>query len=583
MNIFNLLTLIGGLAFFLYGMNVMSGGLERMAGGGLQRTLKKMTSNPVKSLLLGAGITIAVQSSSATTVMLVGLVNSGIMSIEQTVGIIMGSNIGTTLTAWLLSLVGIESDNVWLQLLKPENFSLIFAFIGILLIMISKNTKKRDIGAILVGFSILMFGMTLMSDAVSPLADMPEFKSILTAFENPLLGIITGTVFTGIIQSSAASIGILQALALTGSISYSIAFPIIMGLNIGTCATALLSSIGVTKDAKKVAVIHILIKILGTLAFLFIYLIGGMIFDFSFLNQPIDAIGIAVLHSLFNILNTVLLYPFSKFLVRAANFILRDNNGSAEKQKTELLDERLFATPSIAISECDAITQKMSSIASNSIITALHSIGNYSTATEKTILENEDILDKYEDKLGTSLVKLSSEQLSEIDSHRISKMLHTIGDFERLGDHAVNILNVTKELYEKKLSFSTVAQSEVKILTDAVCEIVTLTAEAYEKNSPDDATEIEPLEQVIDSLVSSIKSRHIKRLQTKECSIEMGFILSDLLNNCARVSDHCSNIAVSIIEISHDSFDTHKYLNGVKVGNKYFNDVYDKYSEKYKV
>lgn len=582
MDIFNIISLAGGLAFFLYGMHVMSRGLERMAGSKLQQLLKNMTSNPFKSMLLGAVITIAIQSSSATTVMLVGLVNSGIMTANQSVGVIIGTNIGKTLTAWMLSLVGLETDNFWLKMLKPENFSLIFALVGIILIMMSKNAKKRDIGSILVGFAVLMYGMKQMSDAVSPLADMPEFAEILTAFNNPILGVLTGAVITAVIQASSASIGILQALSLTGNITYGMAIPIIMGLNIGTCATALISSIGVNKNAKKVAVIHILFSIIGTVIFLSLYLIADAAFNLSFTDQAIGSGAIALVHSIFNIATTIVIFPFSKQLVKCADFILHDKNGD-EPEKTELIDERLIATPSIAINECDNVTMKMAEIAAESLNTALDSINGYSNAADKKITEFEDMLDKYEDKLGTTLVKLSSKKLNEADSHRVSKMLHSIGDFERLGDHSVGLLNVSKELYEKKIAFSNVATAEVAVLTAAVREIVSITLSAYEHNSPEEATAVEPLEQVIDTLVATMKGRHIKRLQQGQCSIELGFILTDLLNNCARISDHCSNIAVSIIEIAHDSFDTHKYLNDVRHGNKYFNDIFDSYLEKYQI
>ncbi len=582
MDILDFIQLGGGLAFFLYGMHVMSGGLERMAGGRLQTMLKSATSSRFLSLILGIGITVAVQSSSAVTVMLVGLVNSGIMSIGQTVGVIMGSNIGTTLTVWLLTLVGLETDNLFISLLKPENFSLIFALIGILLIMASKSTKRRDIGAILVGFAVLMYGMKLMSGSVSGLADSPAFTSLLLAFENPLLGVATGAIFTAIIQASSASIAILLALSATGEITYAMALPIIMGQNIGTCVTSLISSIGVNKNAKKVAVIHILFNTIGTVIFLIAYLVINRFFDIAFMSLPISEAGIALFHTLFNIITTILLMPFSKLLVKAANAILRDKK-DGEMQRTELLDERILATPSIAITECDALTQKMAKIAHETLIESFASVGHYSKAIEENILINEDKLDNYEDKLGTALVKLSSEQLSEHDSLRISKMLHTIGDYERLGDHAVNIMRVSKELYEKKLSFSPAATEEVKVLLAALTEIVNLTSDAYVKNSPEAASVIEPLEQVIDSLVTSMKTRHIKRLQAKECSIELGFILSDLLNNCSRISDHCSNIAVSIIEISHNSFDTHQYLNAIKHGNRNFNENFEIYSEKYRI
>jgi len=582
MDLFSVITLLGGLAFFLYGMEVMSGGLERMAGGKLEHSLRRMTSNPFKSLVLGAGITIAIQSSSALTVMLVGLVNSGIMNISQTVGVIMGSNIGTTLTAWLLSMVGLETDNLWLKLLKPENFSLVFALVGIIMIMMSKNSKKKDIGSILVGFAVLMYGMKLMSGAVSPLADMPEFASLLTAFENPILGVIIGAVFTGIIQSSAASVGILQALALTGSITFGMALPIIMGQNIGTCVTALISSIGVNRNAKKVSVIHISFNLIGTVVFMILYYGLDAIFHFSFTDLPIDALGIAVVHSIFNVATTVLLLPFSKMLVWIANTVLRDKQGTTVAP-TELIDDRLLATPSIAISEGNSLTRKMARFTHDTLLLALSCDSSFSEANAKQILENEDTLDRYEDKLGTFLVKLSAKELSDTDSKKISKMLHAIGDLERMGDHAVNLMRVFEELHTKKLTFSQQAQQEITVLQNAIREILDMTVKAYVDTDLALASQVEPLEQVIDKLVAAIKSRHIARLQAGSCTIELGFILSDLLNNYSRISDHCSNIAVSIIEISRASYDTHEYLNTIKSGDSDFESNFARFSAKYQV
>ena len=582
MDLFSVITLLGGLAFFLYGMEVMSGGLERMAGGKLEHSLRRMTSNPLKSLALGAGITIAIQSSSALTVMLVGLVNSGIMNISQTVGVIMGSNVGTTLTAWLLSMVGLETNNVWLKLLKPENFSLVFALVGIIMIMMSKSSKKKDIGSILVGFAVLMYGMKLMSNAVSPLADMPEFANLLTAFENPILGVIIGAVFTGIIQSSAASVGILQALALTGSITFGMALPIIMGQNIGTCVTALISSIGVNRNAKKVSVIHISFNLIGTVVFMILYYGLDAIFHFSFTDLPIDALGIAVVHSIFNIATTAMLLPFSKTLVWIANTVLRDKQDTTVAP-TELIDERLLATPSIAISEGNSLTRKMARFTHDTLLLALDCDTNFNDTNAKQILENEDTLDRYEDKLGTFLVKLSAKELSDTDSKKISRMLHAIGDFERMGDHAVNLMRVFEELHTKKLTFSQQAQAEINVLQNAIREILDMTVKAYTETDLAVASQVEPLEQVIDKLVAAIKSRHIDRLQAGSCTIELGFILSDLLNNYARISDHCSNIAVSIIEISHASYDTHEYLNTVKSGDSDFDSNFARFSAKYQV
>ena len=579
MDLFSFIMLGGGLAFFLYGMNVMSSGLERMAGGKLEGALRRMTSSLWKSLALGAGITIAIQSSSAMTVMLVGLVNSGIMDISQTVGVIMGSNIGTTLTAWLLSLVGLETSNVALKLLKPEHFSLIFALVGAIMIMMGKKQRQKDIGSIFVGFAVLMYGMKLMSSAVSPLADSPQFASLLTAFENPILGVLVGAVFTGIIQSSAASVGVLQALALTGSITYGMAIPIIMGQNIGTCVTALISSIGVSRNAKKVAIIHISFNLIGTAVLLAIYLICDAFIGFAFTDTSIDATGIALVHSVFNVATTVMLLPFGKFLVRIANTLLKDK---AEDAPRHLLDERLLATPSVAIAECDRLTNRMAEIAHESLMSAFAVARDYDAARADSVTHYEDELDRYEDELGTLLVHLSSMQLSQNDSICVSKMLHAIGDFERLGDHAVNIRDTARELHEKDAHFSEDAQREMLILTDALEEILSQAIHSYCDNNVKGAYRVEPLEEVIDDLVATIKTHHIQRLTAGECDIERGFILNDFLNNFERVSDHCSNVAVTIIELSNNRFDTHRYIHSVAYNTEGFREDYKRYSEKYK-
>ena len=583
MNIFSVIKLIGGLAFFLYGMHVMSTGLERMAGGKLEQTIKKMTSSKFKSIVLGIGITIAIQSSSAVTVMLVGLVNSGIMKIGQTIGIIMGSNIGTTLTAWILSLVGIQSDNVWMNLLKPENFSLLFAFVGVLLIMVAKEAKKKDIGSILIGFAVLMFGMNLMSNAVSPLADMPEFASLLTAFENPILGVAVGAIFTGIIQSSAASIGILQALALTGSITYGMAIPIIMGQNIGTCVTALISSINVNKNAKKVAVIHISFNFIGTVICLILYYGIDSIVHFPFTDQPINAVGIAAAHSIFNIATTGMLLPFTDMLEKIARFVLREGKDAEEKTEEVLLDDRLLAMPSVAVSECYNASINMAVLAENTLLSAIKITEQYDEKMMLQILEDENSIDNYEDRIGTYLVKISAKALSDADTKKSSKILHAIGDFERLGDHAVNIAKTAQELNKKELAFSEEAVRELGVLASALREILGIASAAYRNNDIQLATRVEPLEQVIDGLIAAIKARHIERLQAGVCTIEMGFILSDILNNYGRVSDHCSNIAVAVIEVAQNSFDTHQYLNAVKYGNSEFDNVFDSFRAKYHV
>ena len=581
MDLFDLFTLVGGLAFFLYGMNVMSTGLEKMAGGKLEKILKKMTSNPFKSLLLGAGITIAIQSSSAMTVMLVGLVNSGIMQLGQTVGVIMGSNVGTTLTAWILGLSGIESEMIFLELLKPKNFSPIIALIGILFIMMSKSRKKRDMGSIFVGFAILMTGMQFMSQSVEGLEEIPEFAELMAAFTNPILGVLVGAVVTGIIQSSAASVGMLQALSVTGNITYGIAFPIIMGQNIGTCVTSLISSIGVNKNAKRVAVVHVLFNLIGTTIFLVAFMILNLTLKPAIINESIDMWGIAACHSIFNILTTALLIPFQKWLEKMANFIVKD---TTEKEEYALIDERLFKTPSIAIEECNVHTIKMAEVAKEVITKAISLLNNFDEKLAQEVLDSETLLDNYEDKLGTILVRLSGKGLSASDSRKIAKLLHTIGDFERIGDHAVNLVYNATEIKEKNIEFSEAAKKELAVIIDAVNEIMTLTVESFANNNLETASKVEPLEEVIDKLMDIIKGNHISRLQAGNCTIEYGFVLSDLLNNLERVSDHCSNVAVAIIELEHNSFETHEYLHEIKKSdNENFIENYRIFLKKYAI
>ena len=578
----DVIALFGGLAFFLYGMDVLSSGLERMAGGKLERALKAITSNRLKCLLLGLGITAAIQSSSAVTVMLVGLVNSGIMTLRQSIGVIMGSNIGTTMTAWILTLAGVESDNLWISLLNPENFSLIFAFIGVVMIMVCKDTKKKDIGNILAGFAVLMYGMKLMSNAVEPLSNSEGFTNLLLAFKNPILGVLVGLFITAVIQSSSASVGILQALAMTGAVSYGAAIPIIMGQNIGTCVTALISSFGVGRNAKKVAVVHIAFNVIGTVICLTIYCILDAIFNFAFADLSVDQVGIAVIHTSFNVFTTAILLPFSGMLEKFANKILPE---IPEKKKTssKFLDRRLLATPSIAISECDNLATNMAAIAMKTLRRSISLIYNYDKKVADKIVSSEDSLDKYEDELGTYLVQLSPEKLSDSDSLRVSKILHAIGDFERLGDHAVNLMKAAQEMHEKGISFSPAGQRELAILVDAISEILDITEEAYTKSDVRLAMRVEPLEQTIDVLVMTGKDNHVKRLQSGECSILPGFVLSDILNNLERISDHCSNIAVAVIELAHHSFDTHKYLSGIRSENQEYRDAFDAFSAKYQI
>ena len=578
-NIFNIFTLLGGLALFLYGMKIMSSGLETLAGGKLEGLLKKMTSNPIKSLALGAGITIAIQSSSALTVMLVGLVNSGIMQLPQTVGVIMGSNVGTTLTAWITSLAGIEDGNFFMTLLKPSSFSPVVALIGILLIMASKSDKRRSVGSIMIGFAILMFGMGFMSDSMKSLSELEGFTSVLTAFNNPILGVIVGALFTGIIQSSAASVAVLQGLAGTGSLTFAMAFPIIMGQNIGTTVTAAISSIGVSKNAKRVAVVHAAFNIIGTVAFLLVYAVIYLTVKPLFFNLPIDEFGIAVSHTVFNVATTLLLIPFSKLLVRLAHFFVKDQEKEIAKEAPVcFLDQRLFATPSIAVSECNARTAEMAKIAEEAITHARAYLKNPTELERNLVLSYEDKLDKYEDALSRYLVSLSSRALSHRDSRETAKLLHSVGNLERIGDHAVNILKVADEIADKKLAFSPAADRELSVLDRATRDILSMTVDAFCRGDSEAAGKVEPLEQVIDHLIAEIRSRHIARLQKGNCTVEMGFILADLLTNYERVSDHCSNLAVAVIEAqsSTDAAGAHAYLQEVK--NSYdFNEVYEQY------
>ena len=561
MDIFSVLTLCGGLAFFLYGMHTMSKSLEKMAGGKLERLLKQMTSNPFKSLLLGAGITIAIQSSSAVTVMLVGLVNSGVMELGQTIGVIMGSNIGTTLTAWILSLTGLESENVWINLLKPENFSPAIALIGVILIMGGKKQKQRDVGRIMVGFSILMYGMELMKNAVAPLADMPEFSSILTAFENPLVGVLVGAVFTGVIQSSAASVGILQALALTGSISYGMAIPIIMGQNIGTCVTALISSIGVNRNAKQVAVVHISFNVIGTAICLILFYGAHAILQFTFIDNPINAVGIAFCHTVFNVFTTIILLPFSRQLEKLARTLVKSEDKS---QDFAFLDPLLLRTPSVAISECVSKTNQMAEVAHQNLLLSIEQFREYSSSREAAINDNEDKLDTYEDRLGNYLVEISRHNISMADGRDAARLLHAINDFERIGDHALNLQETAQELHDKGLAFSDDARAELNVLVSALTDILDQAFSCFTQNDAQAAAHVEPLEETIDRLIEEIRLRHIERLQSGRCTIQLGFILNDFLTNCERVSDHCSNIALCLIEAKGSNISAHAHVNEIK-------------------
>lgn len=581
-SIFNIFTLLGGLAFFLYGMKVMSTGLEKLTGGKLEVALKKMTSNKIKSLLLGMGITIAIQSSSAMTVMLVGFVNSGIMSLEQTIGVCFGSDIGTTLTAWILSLAGVDGKNPFIKMLKPSSFAPLVALVGVIMIMAAKKNKKKDVGRILVGFAIIMTGMTLMSDAVSPLADSPKFQNVLTAFKNPILGVLVGAGFTGIIQSSAASVGILQAFSQTGALTYGMALPIIMGLNIGTCVTALISSIGVNKNAKRVACIHILIKILGTLILLPISMILESVIHLSIFDQTVGYVGIAVMHSIFNIATTIILLPFSKQIVKLSKIIIKDDNVEEVSSKKAItgLDEILLKTPAVAVHTCISATNQMAELTRETILMSLKLLTGYDEEACDTIIENEDIIDSFEDKINSYLLKISKASVTGADSRSVSKMMHCVGNFERISDHAVNLVESAQEMHEKGINFSEECINEIIVITDAIAENVNKAFDAYVNNDLKIAHKVEPLEEVVDNLSTELKNRHIRRLQNDECTVELGYIFQDVLTNLERVSDHCSNIAGCLIE-TDEKTNLHAYLHEVKENDEVFRTEYRAYAEDY--
>ena len=580
MDIFSLFTLCGGLAFFLYGITIMSSGLEKIAGGRLERILKKMTSNPLKSLVFGAGVTAAIQSSSAVTVMLVGLVNSGIMKLSQAIGVIMGSNIGTTITAWILSLSGIESSNFFVRLLKPESFSPIMALVGIILIMASKSNRRKSVGAVLVGFAILMFGMEVMTDAMAPLADMPQFTHILTAFTNPILGVIVGTVVTAVIQSSAASIGILQALSMVGGMTYAMAIPIIMGQNIGTCVSAMLSSIGVNTNAKRVAAVHVLFNVIGVIVCLSIFELGYILFHFKFATNNISPFGIAVVHSIFNIVTTILLFPFTKLLEKMAMRLVPDKKQSS---KNVLLDERLLLAPTFAIAECYRQTIKMAELVEYNFINSTKMLKSFHAKKAEQIRGNEIKIDTYEDKLDAFLLKLSNKELTEEDSNRISQLLLVIGDYERIGDHAAYILKIAETMKNEDKHLSNDAVEELKVIVKAVSEIFAMTLEAFRTDNITLAQEVEPLEAVIKKIIRKVKNRHIQRLKDGNCTAELSFMFSDLLNDFRRVAAHCGNIATSVMQLHDTTLDKHEYNHRNKGEDIQFVSRYEDYKSRYSV
>lgn len=581
MDIFGILSLFGGLAMFLFGMDTMGKGLERKAGSKLKVILEKLTASPLRGLLLGIGVTAVIQSSSATTVMVVGFVNSGIMKLGQAIGIIMGANVGTTVTSWVLSLTGLQGDSFWISLLKPSSFSPVLAVIGIIMYMFMRSNKVKDTGSILLGFAILMFGMETMSDAVAPLADVPEFTNILLLFSNPLFGVLAGALLTAIIQSSSASVGILQALSSTGSITFGSAIPIIMGQNIGTCVTAMLSSIGANKNAKRAAVVHLCFNIIGTLLFLTIFYTANAVIGFTFINDSVNQVGIAVVHTIFNLLSTMAMLPFAKQLERLAYKLVRDEDGGDSFQ---LLDERFLGTPSIAVKQCRTVTNEMAALARDTLLSAMKLSIHYDDAAAHELMESEDKIDMYEDKLGSYMIKISEKGLPRADNREVSTLLHCIGDFERMGDHAMNLIEIAQEIHEKNIEFSDEAKKEISVMYDAVKEVSKLAVEAFLQDDVSLAVQVEPLEEVIDRLQTQLKSRHVDRLQKGLCTIELGFVFSDLITNYERIADHCSNIAVCLIQSRQDLFDPHAYINHVKTsGDQEYLDLFDQYKEKYAI
>ena len=583
MNITHVFSLLGGLALFLYGMDLMGKSLERQAGSRLQKILSRLTDNPFKGFLLGLAVTAVIQSSSATTVMVVGFVNSGIMQLHQAAGIIMGSNVGTTVTSWLLSLTGLEGDSLLIQLFKPSTFSPLLAFIGILLFMFG-GEKKKGIGGILIGFAILMTGMTAMSDAVSPLENEPWFTELFVRFSNPILGVLVGALVTAVIQSSSASVGILQALSSTGVITYGSAIPIIMGQNIGTCATALISSVGTNKNARRAAMIHLYFNVIGVTVFLVLFYGLNAVFHFSFITDVIAPWGIAVVHTAFNLGATALLLPFTGLLERLACLTIPDDE---KKEKFALLDERLLNTPSVAVEQARSVTSEMAEMARSGVLQAMSLTHRWDADLAQKVREQEKQVDRYEDALGTYLVKLSGHELNHDDSQQVNTLLHTISDFERISDYSINLLLSAQEIHDKEITFSADAQEELSVLEDVVQDLLNRTTEAFRQNDLHLASKVEPMESVLGELVRAIKARHIARLQAGSCSIHYGFVLDDLLTSYSRICAHCSNVAVAQIEVAQDSFDTHAYLSDLRHNkaaeeSKAFQRRVDRYRARYR-
>ena len=582
MSIFDVLTMIGGLCLFLFGMDLMGQALERRAGGRLRTLLDKMTGRVMTGFLTGMAITAVIQSSSATTVMVVGFVNSGLMTLRQAINVIMGANVGTTVTAWLLSLAGISSGNVWIDLLKPTSFTPVLALVGIVLYMSCKSGKRKDTGVILLGFATLMFGMDTMSGAVAGLKDVPAFAQLFVAFKNPVLGVLAGAVLTGIIQSSSASVGILQALAVTGQVSYAAAIPIIMGQNIGTCVTALLSSVGTNKNAKRAAVVHLMFNVIGVVVLLTAFCIVKAVFAPSILQMPATMYGIAVAHSCFNVICTALLLPCGGLLEKLAVRLVPDGPQEKAEQPVEL-DERLLATPPLALQQCRAVAEEMAACAAEALNRGLDAFSTYTPELAEGIRRDEKRCDRYEDALGTYLVRLSTQQMGAAESEEATELLKTIGDFERISDHAVNVLESAEELRTKGLTFSKTAQRELDVLSKAVRDILTLALRAFREQDMDAAGQVEPLEQVIDGLKEQMRTRHILRLQQGQCSIETGFVWCDLLTDLERTSDHCSNIAGCVIDAAQHDLNLHETLRSVRHSDGTYRQRLDTCAEVYRL
>jgi phosphate:Na+ symporter len=577
MDLFHVLSLIGGLCLFLFGMSLMGTGLEKAAGSSLKTLLGKLTTNKTAGFLTGLGVTAVMQSSSATTVMVVGFVNSGIMTLKQAINVIMGANVGTTVTAWILSLSGIESSNMVVRLLKPTSFTPLLALVGIAFYMLSKSSKKKDTGLILLGFTILMFGMETMTGAVSGLKDVPEFRNILLMFSNPILGVLAGAVFTGIIQSSSAAVGILQALATTGQVTFGTAIPIILGQNIGTCVTAMISSVGTNKNARRAAVVHLSFNVIGTIIWLSIFSAANAVFHFNFISHSLNQMDIAIIHSLFNVLCTLLLLPLSSLLEKLSYKFIPD---AKTMDSISELDERLMATPSIAIDRCRVVTETMAAISGQALKDSLSVLNKYDPTLAANVREHEEATDHYEDILGNYIVRLSSHAMSDADSIESAKLLRLIGDLERISDHAVNVVESAEEIRNKNILFSADAQNELSRITDAVQEILDLAISSFVRNDVQSAALVFPLEEVVDALKEQLRSNHILRLQKGECSIEAGFVWSDLLTNLERVADHCSNIANCVVQTSKFKF-SHENSTGSKRNSTAFMSQYEAYAKKY--